>query len=149
MDVSLIEAMNLPFTYLEAFMFSTIIRLQLLRRTPRLGLHEDEDEDDDDGDVRLRASPPSTEGSSTHPRDMKRKHLNEASTLRVAKETAGKKAAKTGAGTSAPKASLAQKNVTVEVSVEAHHMRAVVNDLDEEDRDGEDQETLSDLISRE
>ncbi|KAK4835722.1 hypothetical protein QYF36_013599 [Acer negundo] len=56
MEVSLIEALNLPFTHLDAFTFSTKIRLQLLRRTPRLGRHED----DEDGDVRLRASPPST-----------------------------------------------------------------------------------------
>ncbi|KAK1561789.1 hypothetical protein Q3G72_000544 [Acer saccharum] len=58
MEVSLIKAMNLPFTHLDTFTFSTKIRLQLLRRTPRLGRNED----DDDGDVRLCASPPSTNG---------------------------------------------------------------------------------------
>ncbi|KAK1548767.1 hypothetical protein Q3G72_021223 [Acer saccharum] len=56
MEVSLIEAMNLPFAHLDAFTFPTKIRLQLLRRTPRLGRHKD----DDDDDVRLCASSPLT-----------------------------------------------------------------------------------------
>ncbi|KAK1562062.1 hypothetical protein Q3G72_005479 [Acer saccharum] len=62
MEVSLIKAMNLPFTHLDTFTFSTKIRLQLLRRTPRLGRNEDDDDGDGDGDVRLCASPPSTNG---------------------------------------------------------------------------------------
>ncbi|KAK1553077.1 hypothetical protein Q3G72_028459 [Acer saccharum] len=95
------------------------------------------------------SSEPSVQGqenSPTRPRDPKRKPSMGTSTRRVAKETAGRKVIKTVAGSSAPEASRAQKTVTVEVGPEAHHVRVMVEDLDEE---GEDHETLSDLIFRE
>ncbi|KAK0583370.1 hypothetical protein LWI29_036273 [Acer saccharum] len=86
------------------------------------------------------------EDSPARPRDPKRKPSSGTSTRRVAKETAGRKVVKTVAGSSAPEASRAQKAVTIEVGPEAHHVRVMVEDLDEE---GEDHETSSDLIFRE